>query len=98
VRWARVKGQTENALLRMPFKAAYMFRPGFIYPLHGIRTRGSGGRVGYAILRPFLFLLRLVAPNSMTSTELVGRAMIAVVRGGAPKPLLGNRDINALGA
>src|SRR5882672_558045 len=34
--WARVKGETENALLRLPFKAAYMFRPGLIQPLHGI--------------------------------------------------------------
>ena len=37
--WARVKGQTENALLRLPFKAAYMFRPGFIQPLHGIKSK-----------------------------------------------------------
>ena len=37
--WARVKGRTENALLRLPFRAAYMFRPGIIQPLHGARSK-----------------------------------------------------------
>ncbi len=37
--WARVKGKTENDLLRLPFKAAYMFRPGAIVPLHGIKIQ-----------------------------------------------------------
>jgi uncharacterized protein YbjT (DUF2867 family) len=95
--WARVKGQTENALLRLPFKAAYMFRPGIIQPLHGIRSKTRAYRVGYAVLRPFLFFVRLVAPNSVTCTDHVGRAMIAVAREGAPQHVLGNREINALG-
>jgi uncharacterized protein YbjT (DUF2867 family) len=96
--WARVKGATENALLAMPFRAAYMFRPGIIRPLHGIRSRTRGYRIGYAILGPFLILVRLVSPDSMTSTERMGRAMIRVVRNGAPSRVLGTREINALGS
>lgn len=96
--WARVKGQTENALLRRPFRAAYMFRPGIIRPMHGIRSKTRSYRVLYAVLAPFLVLVRLVAPNSMTSTERVGRAMIKVARDGAPNRRVGTRDINVLGA
>ena len=95
--WARVKGQTENALLRLPFHAAFMFRPGIIQPMHGIRSKTRSYRVLYALLRPFLFLVRLASPDSMTCTDHVGRAMIRVAREGAPKPLIGTREINALG-
>ncbi|MFZ3355619.1 MAG: epimerase [Thermoplasmata archaeon] len=94
--WARVKGETENALLRMPFKAAYMFRPGIIRPLHGIRSKTRGYRVLYAILSPFVVLTAAISPNSITTTEKMGRAMIHVVLHGAPKALLSTRDINAL--
>ncbi|MGP8078187.1 MAG: NAD-dependent epimerase/dehydratase family protein [Thermoplasmata archaeon] len=96
--WARVKGQTENALLQMPFRAAYMFRPGIIRPLHGIRSKTAGYRVAYLVLGPFLWVVRQVAPGSMTTTESVGRAMIRVAQHGAPKPLLGTSEINQLGS
>ena len=62
--WARVKGETENALLRMPFKAAYMFRPGFIQPLHGIKSKTALYRIPYAVLRPFNSLFLRFFPNS----------------------------------
>jgi uncharacterized protein YbjT (DUF2867 family) len=52
--WARVKGRTENALLRLPFKAAYMFRPGMIQPLHGIQSKTSSYRVLYTLTKPLL--------------------------------------------
>jgi uncharacterized protein YbjT (DUF2867 family) len=94
--WARVTGATENALLRLPFRAAYMFRPGIIRPLHGIRSRTRGYRVLYAVLTPVVLLLAAVAPNTITTTEKVGRAMIHAAQRGAPKRLLGNRDINEL--
>jgi uncharacterized protein YbjT (DUF2867 family) len=96
--WARVKGATENALVRLPFRGAYMFRPGIIQPMHGIRSKTRSYRVLYTILRPFLFLVRLAGPNSMTCTDHVGRAMIAVARDAPPEHLLGNREINTLGA
>jgi uncharacterized protein YbjT (DUF2867 family) len=94
--WARVKGQTENALLRMPFKAAYMFRPGVIRPMHGVHSKTRTYRVLYVILSPFVLLAAAVSPNSLTTTEKMGRAMIHVVQRGAPKRWLETRDINAL--
>jgi uncharacterized protein YbjT (DUF2867 family) len=96
--WARVKGQTENALLRLPFKAAFMFRPGVIRPLHGIRSKTRAYRVGYALLSPFVLLISAVSPGSITTTEKMGRAMIEAARHGAPKSILGTREINALAA
>jgi uncharacterized protein YbjT (DUF2867 family) len=96
VMWARVKGETENRLLRMPFKGAYMFRPGFIQPLHGIRSKTALYRIPYLIIRPFIPLLKALFPKMITTTEQVGRAMIRIAKQGAPKRLLENMDINAL--
>lgn len=94
--WARVKGATENALLALPFKAAYMFRPGIIRPLHGIRSKTPLYQAFYAAFRPLLGLMAWLSPDSLTSTEQMGRAMIHAARGGAPLRHLGNRDINRL--
>ena len=52
--WARIKGKTENAVMHFPFKAAYMFRPGVIEPLHGIRSKTTAYRVLYAVTKPLL--------------------------------------------
>src|SRR5216684_4178174 len=92
--WARVKGKTENALLRLPFKAAYMFRPAAIQPLHGITSKTKLYRVLYTVTKPFLPLLRALVPKYVTTTEQVGRAMIKVALKGAPKPVLENQEIN----
>lgn len=94
--WARVKGATENALLRMPFKAAYMFRPGAIRPLHGIRSKTAAYRITYLLMAPVLPLLQRMLPTLMTTTEQLGRAMLHAARDGAPKRILETRDINAL--
>jgi len=94
--WARVKGETENALLALPFKAAYMFRPGFIQPLHGIESKTALYRIPYKILGPLNPLMRKLFPGIATSTEILGRAMIKAAREGAPKHVLETRDINAL--
>lgn len=93
--WARVKGETENALLRLPFKAAYMFRPGFIQPLHGIKSKTKLYQAVYVVLRP-LFPLLKAFPKYVTTTEQLGRAMIEVARRGAPKQILESMDINSL--
>jgi uncharacterized protein YbjT (DUF2867 family) len=95
--WARVKGATENALLGMPFKAAYMFRPAYIQPMHGARASGRGTRVMYAVLGPLYPVWKTLAPRYVTTTEEVGRAMLRVAREGAPKRLLESADIAALG-
>jgi hypothetical protein len=95
--WARVKGQTENALLRLPFKAAYMFRPGVIVPLHGIKSRTRLYRISYAVLGPLLPLLTRF-PKYVTTTEKLGRAMLIAAKRGAPKAVLESADINKLAA
>jgi hypothetical protein len=96
VMWARIKGQTENALLRLPFKAAVMFRPAAIVPLHGVRSKTRWYRALYALTRPLWPGLRAAFPQYVTTTEQLGRAMLRVARDGAPKSILETRDINAL--
>jgi uncharacterized protein YbjT (DUF2867 family) len=96
VMWARVKGKTENALLRLPFRAAYMFRPGAIQPLHGLSSRTASYRLVYNLTKPLLPLLRSAFPNFILTTEQIGRAMLAVARYGAPKRILESKDINAI--
>jgi uncharacterized protein YbjT (DUF2867 family) len=95
--WARVKGKTENHLLRMPFKA-YMFRPGFIQPLKGVRSKTRLYQAVYNVLGPLYPLLKRLLPSHVTTTENVGRAMIQVAAGGYAKHVLENPDINALAA
>jgi uncharacterized protein YbjT (DUF2867 family) len=94
--WARVKGKTENALIRMPFKGVYVFRPGFIQPLHGIQSRTPMYRILYMVISPLMPLLRAALPNQVLTTEDIGRAMLRVVRRGAPKRVLAPPDIRAL--
>jgi len=94
--WARVKGRTENALIRLPFRAAYMFRPAFIQPLHGIVSKTKLYRILYMILGPFYPVLKFLFPKYITTSELVGRAMIKVAKQGASKRILENQDINAI--
>jgi uncharacterized protein YbjT (DUF2867 family) len=92
--WARVKGATENALLRLPLKA-FMFRPALIQPMHGIRSKTTSYRVFYALTAPLLPLLKRL-PRYVTTTEQIGRAMIAIAEHGAPSPILESADINAI--
>jgi uncharacterized protein YbjT (DUF2867 family) len=96
--WAGVKGQTEDALLALPFKAAYMFRPALIQPMHGIRSKTRLYQAVYTVTGPVLHLLRGWLPGYVTTTELVGRAMLDVARHGAPRRVLENQDINDIAA
>jgi uncharacterized protein YbjT (DUF2867 family) len=93
--WARVKGATENALLRMPFRSAFMFRPGLIQPLDGIRSKTRAYRLGYVLMAPVLPLLRRAFPHSILTTREIGQAMLAIARSGWPRPLLEPKDIHA---
>jgi uncharacterized protein YbjT (DUF2867 family) len=97
VMWARVKGKTENALLRLPFKGAYMFRPGVIQPMHGIRSRTKLYQSLYTVMKPLLPLLKRLLPRYVTTTEQLGRAMIVVARDGWTRPVLESGDINRVG-
>jgi hypothetical protein len=94
--WARVKGKTENDLLKLPFEAAYMFRPAGIQPLHGVRSKTGWVQAIYVVTSPLLSLLARTSPKFMTTTEQVGRAMIKVARKGFPRPVLESEDINAV--
>jgi uncharacterized protein YbjT (DUF2867 family) len=96
LRWARVKGKTENDLLKLPFKAAYMFRPAAIQPLHGVRSKTAWVHATYVATAPLWALLNRVAPAYATTTEKVGRAMIKVAREGYRKPVLESEDINGV--
>lgn len=96
IMWARVKGKTENDILKLPFKAAYMFRIGFIQPLHGIVSKTKSYRIFYQVLSPILPLLRSLFPRQILTTEQVGRAMILVAKNGFPKPVLESKDISSL--
>jgi uncharacterized protein YbjT (DUF2867 family) len=96
IMWARVKGRTENDILKLPFKAAYMFRIGFIQPLHGIVSKTKSYRIFYQILTPILPLLRSLFPRQILTTEQVGQAMLLVAKNGFPKPVLESKDISSL--
>jgi uncharacterized protein YbjT (DUF2867 family) len=93
--WARIKGTTENALMRLPFKAAYMFRPGYIQPLRGIRSKTGWYQAVYDTLGRLYPLLRRLVPRYVTTTVNVGRAMINVAANGYPKQILTTEDINS---
>jgi uncharacterized protein YbjT (DUF2867 family) len=94
--WARVKGATENDLLALPFKSVTVFRPAFIQPVHGIRSRTRAYRFFYALLKPLMPLLLRLFPDLTTTTERLGRAMLRAGREGAPKAVLEAADINRL--
>ncbi len=94
--WARVKGRTENDLLKMGFEAAFMFRPGYIHPMKGVTSRTPLYRALIPLMRPLYPLLRALFPAQVTTSENVGLAMIHAVQRGYPKHVLEPRDINAL--
>ena len=96
--WARVKGETENALLAMPFKGAYMFRPGYIQPRHGIKSRTKWTRIMYAAFGWLYPLWRLLFPKYVTTTDELARAMMNAAKRGAPMHVIESRDFKQLAA
>lgn len=95
VMWARIKGKAENAVLAMPFKAVYVFRPGLIQPMHGTKSKTPLYRIPYILLAPFVPWLKRQFPKYVTTTETIGRAMLNVTRRGSPLRILESADINA---
>jgi len=96
IMWARIKGKTENALMRLPFRAVYLFRPGFIQPLHGIKSRTPLYRKFYKFAKPLMPLLRWAFPSRILTTEEIGRAMLAVVRKAPSRRVLESADIKVV--
>ena len=97
IMWERVRGNTENALLRLPFRSVYIFRPGMIQPLDGIKSKTAAYRIFYSLTKPVLPLLRAALPRQVLTTRQVGQAMLAVVRAGARQHVLESADISLLG-
>jgi uncharacterized protein YbjT (DUF2867 family) len=90
--WARVKGKTENDLMRLPFGKVYNFRPGFMKPTPGQKSIKRTYRI-LAVLSP---LLQLLMPGQVLTLGQVGKAMINGVRTDAPAGVKEIRDIRAL--
>jgi uncharacterized protein YbjT (DUF2867 family) len=87
--WARVKGKTENDLLKLPFKSAYMFRPGYIHPTKGLKNAHRF----YAAFTWMYPVLRLVLPKHVITLGELGRAMIHIVDRGYESSILESRDM-----
>ena len=96
--WARVKGETENRLRELPFRAVWLFRPGYVQPMKGVRSRTRLYSVFYSLVGPLYPVLSRLAPGLVTTTEKLGLALIRTAREGAPTTVLENREINALAA
>ncbi|EML2245814.1 TPA: epimerase [Klebsiella aerogenes] len=98
--WARVRQRVESELLRLPFRHAGAVRPGIIRPAPGARSRTPRYRIVLRLLTP-LFLLSpvwlVVVPSLFTTSDILGRAMLSVVRGKATSFILETADINRLG-
>lgn len=96
VMWARVKGKTENALLHLGFRQAYMFRPGIIIPLRGIRSKTKSYQFMYDNFMWLVKIVRLFAPKSVVNTTQIGKAMITVGKKGYYKNIINPADIQLL--
>lgn len=95
-RWARVKGKTENDLLKLGFRQAYMFRPGMIIPLRGIKSRTRMYQFLYDYFMWLVKSIKVVAPNAVVNTTQMGLAMINATLKGYDKDILRPKDIIAL--
>ena len=90
--WAKVKGKTENDLMKLPFKAVYNFRPGYMHPTPGLRRTLKAYRyLGW--LYPFF---RLIMPNKVSTLKQMGLAMIRAARSGYEKNVVEVKDIKIL--
>ncbi len=87
--WARVKGKTENDLMKMPFRGEYNFRPGFMKPVDGQKNVKG-------FFKPFIWLIPKLFPGSSLTLNEVGQAMINAVWRGYPKSVLEIKDIKTL--
>lgn len=94
--WARVKGKTENDIAKAGFRQTFMFRPGAIIPLRGIKSRTKGYQFMYDYFMWLVKLVKALAPNSVVTTTQIGLAMINSVFKGYPNTILRPKDIITL--
>jgi hypothetical protein len=91
--WARVKGKTENDILKLGFRQAFMFRPGAIIPLRGIKSRTKAYQFMYDYFMWLVKLIKWMSPNSVVNTTQIGLAMINTMIGGYEKNIVRPPDI-----
>ena len=91
--WARVKGKTENALFNLGFKQAYMFRPGVIIPLRGIKSKTKNYQIIYDYFMWVIKLIKAIAPNIIVNTTQIGMSMIKITMQGYDKKIIHPKDI-----
>ena len=91
--WARVKGKTENDILKSGFKQAFMFRPGGIIPLRGIKSKTKLYQFFYDYFLWLFKIMKAVSPNSVCDTTQIGLAMINVTLKGYGKAVMEPKDI-----
>ncbi|PGD79791.1 hypothetical protein COM47_26755 [Bacillus wiedmannii] len=93
--WARVKGRADNELLRLPFKAAYMFRPGSIIPANGVKSKMKSYQLMYDVMKPFNPLLKRF--GSVITSEQLGRALVRVGKYGYAHLIIESSDLKKIG-
>lgn len=96
--WARVKGKTENDIQKLGFKETYMYRPGYIQPMKGIKSKTKLYNALYVFSKPLYPLLKLLIPNQITTTEKLGKSMINITLKPYSKKIITNHDINIIAA
>lgn len=94
IMWARVKGRTENSLMNLPFKKTYMFRPGYIQPMKGIKSKTGWYNALYFVFKPLFPIFKFLATDAVTTTVDVGRAMICCAKESPEIKILTAKDIN----
>jgi uncharacterized protein YbjT (DUF2867 family) len=91
--WARVKGETEDALTTLFPGKVFHFRPGYIQPIDGVTSNTGWVRAAYAVLGPVYPLLKRAFPKSLTDNGELGRALMRVARTGFTATILENQQI-----
>jgi uncharacterized protein YbjT (DUF2867 family) len=91
--WSRVKGRTEREVMEM-FRNGYAFRPGFIQPTHGARSKTGWYNTAYTVIAPLVPMFRRIAPRYVTTTDEVGRAMLRAARGGYQDRVVTTADMH----
>lgn len=96
--WARVKGEAEQYLLQQPYKSAHMFRPAGILPEKGVVSGVASYRFMYKYFSWLMKLMGVFLPHMLTTSPILGRALIRAARDGSAPDIVDGKAINELGA
>lgn len=95
VMWARVRGKTENALMKLPFVGCYVVRPGIVIPQDGIQSKTTAYRLGYIFMRPILPLLKRLLPRQVTTSRILGNLLVQLAVNGKERKVLESKDFGS---